>query len=580
MVDGVNRGAAARGNGGKVGAGGVGPDKWGVNHGDRPPNWAGGGAGALTFGSESGSFSCLSYSCGQRFSANGKEGSVKKPLDAEVLAPWVEVRVAGTNDTISVSNQSSRRFQNKAVIKSFQYGQDNGSGVVISIMDEEGGAFHKFFTKMMSNMSEAGQKYQVIVQFGWQFSTCNGGSPKKQSRSSLHHFLLIKVDVKFDKGYTFVLQAVDQMKIGLEGTTNVIVGTDKEPVALGDALDQLFAAGCPPAKVQYHWRNASTGKHEQKTAKEFWKQDYKRPYDSKGLAAYKAAKHWISMAGAVTKNDKGVRFEWHDTDPDPTIAIWEDGSPKPSETVSRATGKVGNNHLGTYIVNGGYCSPVIEFNPQVKWSFMWAANTGGHHDRTTARGLKQKDHNDAKLNDACQEESRGGLLSIVAADDGSVRIHGTDNAGNAVMEADSKHTRANRNYEPITAELRIQGDPTLDHPFVMKQAHVSLIVINPFFLQAGTVQTRRTSSGLISTEIGPAAPGGCPEWVPSGTTGSLANSTCNESFSNFKWYVFGIHHDIKPGSYTTTLKLTLPAPGSTIDWDKLLGGNASGARMQ
>ena len=70
---------------------------------------------------------------------------IQKAIDAHVIAPWVTATVSGSGSQITVGNNSAPSFKNKAVISSFQYGQSNGTGCTLDIIDEEGGAFDKFF---------------------------------------------------------------------------------------------------------------------------------------------------------------------------------------------------------------------------------------------------------------------------------------------------------------------------------------------------------------------------------------------------------------------------------------------------
>jgi len=491
---------------------------------------------------------CLAEPCSSNY---GCSRAPKLPIDAEVVAPWVRVTISGAGKSITVGNESSKAFNNKAVIINFQYGQEGAEGGAtarIEIADEEGGSFNAFFEKLVDEMSKAVDKYKIVCQWGWVFSDCSGGGGRLGNESKFHHFTLVKVDVKFDKGYIFSLECVDTMKIAQEGRIIKDFGTDDNPMKLKDALTQMFDLACPPSKLEYRRRDPSSGVKDDWD----WKEDYKDAYKAQGQTPLATAQEWIRSC--TTENDRGVQISWDDTLEDPTVILWEDAIPKPKQTVDCAS-----EHIGTYIVNGGECSPVLEFNPQVKWAFSWIAASGGFSDKGTAKNLKQKDDREYEMEDDCEKESRGGTNTIHGVSDRDIRLHG-DQAAEELRKNDTKHSVANRNYQPITAEMRIQGDPELDNPLRMKMAHASIIVINPFFLEEG---------------------GGCLEWVPSGTQGggALATTTCNEVFSNKKWYVFGISHDIRLGAYTTTLKLTLTAPGSSVNAGQNMGSTDTGKQM-
>ena len=46
--------------------------------------------------------------------------------------------------------------------------------------------------------------------------------------------------------------------------------------------------------------------------------------------------------------------------------------------------------------------------------------------------------------------------------------------------------------------------------------------------------------------------GDCGDWI--------VDPVCNEILTNSRWFVRGLSHRIGPGSYTTTIRIFLPAP--------------------
>jgi hypothetical protein len=113
------------------------------------------------------------------------------------------------------------------------------------------------------------------------------------------------------------------------------------------------------------------------------------------------------------------------------------------------------------------------------------------------------------------------------------RLLGRRDAPRDALRSQAANERANKIYENIEAEMRIQGDPQLDDMMKLKTKTVAIIVINPFHLASG-------ANGI--------------DW--------LVPSPCNDVLSNKNWRVTGVSHEIKEGSYTTTLKLFLNSPGS------------------
>jgi hypothetical protein len=100
----------------------------------------------------------------------------------------------------------------------------------------------------------------------------------------------------------------------------------------------------------------------------------------------------------------------------------------------------------------------------------------------------------------------------------------------------------------MEGELRVQGDPSLGGPRKTFGRTVSLVFINPFHVMP---------NGR-----------GCGDW--------LANPVCNCVYSNKAWWVKAIDHSIREGSYVTTIKVALMAPGSDVNDNEPFGGNGSG----
>ena len=117
------------------------------------------------------------------------------------------------------------------------------------------------------------------------------------------------------------------------------------------------------------------------------------------------------------------------------------------------------------------------------------------------------------------------------------------------MEAKAAYVKANSilNGQPIEAELIVQGDPSdqLVHPQLILGKKLSLVVINPYHLLGD-------------------GDNGCPDW--------LARPACNDILSNKNWMIQGVDHSIREGSYVTTFKLSLPAPGASLNPNEPFGG--------
>ncbi len=509
-----------------------------------------------------GSTQCLAKPCSNFLCRNG----IKSAIDAEAIAPFVRVGICNEKDDkgITVGNRSSPLTDNRAVISSLQYGQDNGIGAVIEIVDEEGGMFHKFFDKILVSMREATAKYVINIQWGWVASRCDTAvdfeGQKPLSESCVHTLILTKINIKVESVLTFTLECTDTMQPAMETRHAKKHGTDQpqQKLRLKEAIKKACELNNPPIKVVEYRRkgppsiNKKTGlARSPEDAWEF-KDDPKCVWEGNQQTILGVLHRWIRPF--TTDQDKGVKIAWRDTNGcKPTLVLWEDGNPPCNKKNTCDQSR----SIGNYIVNGGRCSPVIEFNPQIKWNWAVVANTGGGVNKDDASNLPQRDDKDeCDFDDVLNGQGAGSTTHNVV-DRPAVCVYGKE-AGNKVRKHDKRHHRANRTYESIRGELRIQGDPSLDDPIQLKFATAGIIVINPFHLS--------NKSGT-----------GCPEWLPSGVSGSaLANSTCNEILSNQCWIVNGVSHEIRLGSYTTTLNLFLPAPGSNINRNLPMGGCEGG----
>ena len=490
---------------------------------------------------------------------------IKAAIDAESIGPFIRVGICNEEEDkgVTVGNRSSPDASNRAVVSSMQYGQDNGMGAVIEIIDEEGGTFHKFFDKILDSMKNAEDKYIINLQWGWVSSRCDAaadsGNELPLAQSCVHTLILTKVNIKVESVLTFTLECTDLMQPALETRHAKKHGTDapQQRLKLKDAIKKACELNNPPIKtVEYRRRGQPTpGKGFSKENAWDFKDNPKCVWEGNQQNILALLHRWIRPF--TTDQDKGIKIAWRDTNGcKPTLVLWEDGNPKCNEESSCEASR----SIGNYIVNGGRCSPVLEFNPQIKWNWAVAANTGGHHGKSTSESVPQRDKDDeCDLGDTLNEQGAGSTTHNVV-DRPAECVYGKQ-AAKKVRKHDKRHHRANRTYESIRGELRIQGDPSLDDPIQLKFATAGIIVINPFHLS--------NTSGI-----------GCPEWLPSGVSGSaLADSTCNGILSNKCWIVNGVSHEIRLGSYTTTLNLFLPAPGSNINKDLPMGGCPGGHKI-
>jgi hypothetical protein len=255
---------------------------------------------------------------------------------------------------------------------------------------------------------------------------------------------------------------------------------------------------------------------------------------------------WLSKNPTADGRSWIPRF--NSTDPEGELIFWSD--PRPKDVIGDE--EITSNCLGTFIVNGGKDSSVIEFNPKIRWNFSALDSVGGN---LAAERMNAMQDDGAKLpgldvNGLDRNSQPGaGLRTQAVVGDGDKDRLGKE-APKHVALAQAEAKRALRiTYNPIEADLVIVGNPTLLPPSEAIFKFVSIVLINPFYL------TNASSSG-------------CGDW--------LARPACNPVLSNKAWECKAVNHRIEAGVYTTTLRVYLAAPGSELPPGAPLGGWANG----
>jgi hypothetical protein len=477
-----------------------------------------------------------------------------------VVNPTAITVDSGAKPDLTVGNESNPP-NNHAVIKSFQYGSSDGNGAEVEIYDEEGGEFDLFVNKMVKVLDDAND-FGCSVEWGWITADCNGNK-QLGPHSSLHYFLILSVDIHYAAGgITFKLELQDLMEPLFETRSNDVFNN----MTLKDAIRELFQEKANPRIPSVLFKRVTPGAGGTNPCNNLNSepvggqagnpaslgnlQDFNfkgpledtapdAPWECKNQTPLAAVRDWLR--DKLTDADKGTIIFWNSCSPTPELIILEDPLPKcwsdlAAEQCSRS--------IGTYLVNGGNNSPVLSFDPQIKFNFAAAARAGAGQDTQTTEGDRTAPANPCPEDQPNMNPVGSGDTTYVQMTEPFNQIYGPGNLRLAIRGV-AANERANKTYENIEAELRIQGDPTLDNPYAIKVKTVSLVVINPFHL--------RTAGGntIVSGSFG-----NCPEW--------LVGPPCNQILSNKNWFIRGVSHEIKEGSFTTTLKLYLPAPGQTV----------------
>lgn len=469
-------------------------------------------------------------------------------FQAESFAPWVKVWMGESNDEITVGNESYPSAGNYACIKSFEVGFVDTPEVKIEILDEAGGRMQYFVDSIRKNSSLPGPGTQMRFQWGWTMATCE--NQKYKIASMMFTSMIAEIQINYSEGkikYNIVGGAADKvLNVIREDTSKA---EDDKPIHLEEAISRL-AEECPPITVRYCKRD-SDGKIKCEDGfnwVQFGKKGPKATWQADNQNRMSVISKWVEnfRVDNGTEQGLGVILLWEPKEPDVLVLLAD-----PSEALAACEGT--ESSLGTFIVNGGKCSPVIEFTPTFNWiTGMSNFNAGGDTSSpgTTKSNFQEKVKHPRQEGVHCETT---GLQQQDTIGQQAWRAYGPRNAWRDSMRSIQAHAKAGRITEigvtPVEAELKILGDPRAKFTELPHGRSCGIVAINPFHL-AGEKNNY------------------CGDW--------LADPPCNVILSNKNWMVQGINHSIKEGSYTTTLKLQLGAPGITVNADAPLGNYGSG----
>jgi hypothetical protein len=488
------------------------------------------------------------YYCGTNLNEPGPAGK-----QAESFAPYVRVRI-GDQTIITVGNKSMPP-SNTAVIKSYEVGWLDTQEMTVEILDEAGGRFGALLDGLRK-CAQQGAGTEILSQFGWVYTTCEGTDQNPVIISPEIRSIFQSMEVNYSEGkIKYRIQGVASAPIYADMREDKNHGEDGKREKLEDAIEALCAES-PPLRVTYAQREAD-GKWTQKSKNLFnwrrfgkggpeavWQADNQNRIAviSKWIAPYR-----VEDSG---KEDKGLVIIMDPITHD-HIYIIKDPTLGPGEP--RSCGD--ENKIGTFIVNGGKCSPVIEFTPKFNWIAGFANFSAGGDTASSANSHSEftEGDNGKTTNQEREHGYNVGTQLQNTITQQAFDSYGPSRAHEENMKSQLAHAKANRLteiQEPIHADLKILGDPRPQ--FVLLEqwwaSNVSIVAINPFHLQGEGNK-------------------GCGDW--------LAQDLCNKYLSNKNWLVQGVNHSIKEGSYTTTLKLLLPTPGIEVGHDDPLGGVGS-----
>lgn len=480
-----------------------------------------------------------------------------KPIDHDMLAPFVKMWIEGSENEpdITVGNESCPsicKTKHTAVIKSFEYGYTDGIQCKIEILDEEGGSFADISKKLFKCINKAKQEYRMKVVWGWVYADCNSTGSKGMWKSPVVTFLPMNIECHYTKAaIRYTITGTDLMQAVFNARKMKTYGTEADPMKLKDALPEMFNDLEPKINFDRARRQGKTMLTGD--AAYNWKDidDVGGVWQSDGQNKSATGMRWTESFR--TTHDKGVVPFWGAGEDNPTIYYLEAGgqdcNPEPGEMEARS--------VGTFITHGGKCSPVIDFSPQINWVAAFAQLASGGQAGSGAQGKMLEQDNQRPTGCKVQSgesEKEVGLQTSVDNNSNQVRAYGFKESVKETslsQQANEKASNISNLTHPIQAELRIQGNP--ESCFVTFQEAVArtvaIVAKNPWHLKGGN------------------SVGGCPDWT--------SKPPVNPVLTNKFWWIFGFNHSIKEGSYVTTLKVRLDAPGIDLVGGAPAGGDPS-----
>jgi hypothetical protein len=506
---------------------------------------------------------CL-VGCIDTFTCNGSVPLVL-PVSGDNISPWVKARFSKgdprgmmDDEQITVGNESSWMTANEfgephhAAIKSFEYGTTDGHKCTLDVIDEEGGEFFLFVEKLLKCLNKTEPQYFFQVQWGWTIQNCDGDWDFEAS--PIVTFVPVNLEVSFSDGVIkYKVTGTDAFQISFVAREDEATGSDDAKICLKPAIVDMLGKNEPKVKVQFLKKDTDGTPHtwnfKNNCLNGCGDDGPRSSWNCDNQNKMGTVNRWIQPFR--THDDKGLLFQWETLETTPTTVLWEDNSLECKEKAECNPGR----HIGSFIVNGGCCSNVISFNPNINWpaGFALMAQGGNSGSTMNSEGVKKDIYRPGGGGCKPQADSKVGIMQSVELTKQAIDCYGEGMVYTETQLSQMAHNKANvgrEGIQPIEAELRIQGNPGLKFVWsqFIHQAYACIVVINPFHL-----------SGPYWD--------GCGDWIV------LADSGCNSILSNRFWKVMGANHQIKEGSYITTLKLQLPVPGVDISPEQHLGSD-------
>ena len=465
-----------------------------------------------------------------------------EPLPYAVVGPFVEITIEGKK--ITNSNIGNLSEDGTACIKSFQYGRavSNGVGFKVEIINETWDWVKKTFKALNKTKKQVlPDMKKATCEFGWVVRDCNNIVSRISNRDfgGELFFLVNTVESSFENGvYKISVECTDLMTRNNNQTQGLNeFGDDDNKMNLKNGLRKIWTGNYTPPVERVIFRKwdadgpAGTGGDFNFRNKDGGESGPWGTWQTKEKNKLSTTRNWLN--GVNTENKRGIRQDF-DNENSLTMVFQEDPT-------SLAQCK---NSIGTYVVNGGNCSPVISFNPKINW-ILENSGTGAVSGGASSPSGSANRNDRIKANPLWREDETIGGEQKAAIDEvqrgwrpKSAQVGETSES----LTNHSKATRGNELVNPIEAELTVQGNPKFAYNYGqggIANKTMAIVVLNPAVIR------------------------GCT-WI--------AKDPVNEILSNRAWQVMGVDHQITDGKYVTTFKVMLPAPNADLNYQTPLGG--------
>lgn len=521
-----------------------------------------------------------------------------EPYDELIMYPWVRAWIDGEPFMLSMGNVSSAK--NEANIKSFNFGISNGLGVKLEVVDESGGVFFQFFTRM-NNSNKANPAKLLFFQWGYNVQDEFGkmkavptppvtlsdmpeiggdapdtnwtlGRPSPDSTqyvSSVRKLIIENIECQAQSAstYKFIITGKDMNEPMNMSADNRTFGGDTNPMHLTSAIRALMrpynikvsfidmrSGNVLPARFEVP---PNAGKSPAGQGGDPAKLGPLGKWNANNKSPLQAVLEWMRMMRS--EDGRGFVSSWQDTSAGQMLVFRV-------MTTDPCLPYNPQNVLGTYLVNAGKCSPVVSFQPNFS-ALLPPVPKSGSGQPTPSGGKSPNPETDTGLKpDPCANAAamtnlfKSGVGNLQPGAGQSGWIWWMGDTARKMLDAATVNIYANLLFQPITAELTIQGNPAYENALMLISYSVGVVYLNPF----------RPKPSVLKT-FGPL------EWLQGNPSQiSLRTDSCSPILSNLNWLVKGVNHDIRDGVYHTTLQLYLQYPGLTLPPGAPVGGTPGG----